>query len=87
MDLKMFYVYVLVNESKTKTYVGSTENLNKRLEEHNAGKVKSSKPYRPYKILHYEEFDSLAGARRREVYYKGTSGRRKLSEILQRNHS
>ncbi|OGX36886.1 MAG: hypothetical protein A3D87_08435 [Omnitrophica WOR_2 bacterium RIFCSPHIGHO2_02_FULL_50_17] len=83
----MFYVYVLVNESKIKTYVGSTENLNKRLEEHNAGKVKSSKPYRPYKILHYEEFDSLAGARRREVYYKSTSGRRKLSEILQRNHS
>ena len=82
----MFYVYVLVNESKTKTYVGSTENLNKRLEEHNAGKVKSSKPYRPYKILHYEEFDSLTGARKREAYYKSTSGRRKLFEIFQKNY-
>ena len=83
----MFYVYILVNESKTKTYVGSTENLNKRLEEHNAGKVKSSKPYRPYKILYWEEFDSLAEARRREAYYKNTSGRRRLSVILQRNYS
>ncbi len=27
VGLKMFYVYILVNESKTKTYVGSTENL------------------------------------------------------------
>ena len=82
----MFYVYVLVNENKTKTYVGSTENLNKRLEEHNAGKVKSSKPYRPYKILHYEEFDSLVGARRREVYFKSTSGRRKWRETWKRVH-
>ena len=83
----MFYVYVLVNESKTKTHVGSAENLNKRLEGHNAGKVKSSKPYRPYKILHLEEFGSLSEARRRESYYKNTSGRRKLSAILQGNHS
>lgn len=87
MDLRMFYVYVLVNESRTKTYVGSTENLNKRLEEHNAGKVKSSKPYRPYKILYWEEFGTLSEARNRESYYKSTSGRRRLSAILQRNHS
>jgi putative endonuclease len=78
----MYYVYILLNEAKSRTYTGVTDDVNKRLAEHNAGKVKSSQPYRPYKVIHIESFETLKEARQKEKYYKSTSGRRRLREML-----
>ena len=72
------FVYVLINYDGSKTYTGSTYDLERRLLEHNLGKNKSSKPYIPYEILFYEAFDSLVEANRQEKFYKTTTGRRKL---------
>ena len=55
----MYYVYILLNETKTRTYTGVADDVDKRLAEHNAGRVKSSRPYRPYKIIHAESFETL----------------------------
>jgi len=41
----MYYVYILLNEAKTRTYTGIARDVEKRLKEHNAGRVKSSRPY------------------------------------------
>jgi len=60
---KMYYVYILLNEKKTRTYTGVTVDVHKRLNEHNAGKVKASRSYRPYKIIHTETFETLREAR------------------------
>ena len=78
----MYYLYILLSESKERTYTGVSDNVNKRLEEHNAGKVKSSRPYRPYKIIHTESFAGLTEARQKERFYKSTTGRRRLREII-----
>jgi len=78
----MYYVYILLNQAKTKTYTGVSEDANKRLEEHNAGRVRSSRLYRPYKIVHTESFTTLSQARQKENFYKSTTGRRKLREML-----
>ena len=78
----MYYVYILINRERNRTYVGCTSNLDKRIEEHNKGLVKSSRAYRPYRLLYKEEFLTLRDARAKEDYYKGTSGRRKLKELL-----
>ncbi len=78
----MHYVYILLNESKTRTYTGVTDNIEKRLAEHNAGRVKSSRPYRPYKIIHSELLKTLSEARQKEKFYKFTIGRRRLKETL-----
>jgi putative endonuclease len=78
----MYYVYILLNEAKTRTYTGVTDDVNKRLAEHNAGRVKSSQLYRPYKVIHIESFETLGEAHRKEKYYKSTTGRRKLKEIF-----
>ena len=54
----MFYVYMLksVNYKITKTYVGYTNNLNLRLEKHNAGKgAKSTRGYK-WKIIYKKKF-------------------------------
>lgn len=83
----MHYVYILLNETRTRTYTGITEDVEKRLTEHNADRVKSSCPYLPYKIIHTESFEALSEARQKEKFYKTTTGRRRLKEILFRlNH-
>ena len=80
--MMFFYTYVLRSLYDGDHYVGYTNNLRRRLEEHNSGKVKSSSPYRPYKIIYTESFITLREARQREKFYKSTTGRRKLHEII-----
>jgi putative endonuclease len=78
----MYHVYILLNETKMRTYTGVSDDVDKRLEEHNAGRVKSSRPYRPYKIIHTESFATLLEARRKEKFCKSTTGRRRLKGML-----
>ena len=78
----MYYVYILLSEAKTRTYTGVADDVEKRLKEHNDGKVISSRPYRPYKIVHTESFETLREARQKEKFYKSTTGRRRLRIFL-----
>ena len=78
----MYYVYILLNDAKTRTYTGVTDDVNKRLADHNDGRVKSSQSYRPYKVIHTESFETLSEARQKEKFYKSTTGRRRLKDIL-----
>lgn len=71
-------VYILISEKDNRTYVGSTDNFEKRLKQHNSGKVISTKHRFPFKVLFIEEFETLKEARKREIYYKSGAGRRKL---------
>jgi len=81
----MLYVYILLNEAKTRTYTGVSDDVEQRLKEHNEGKVKSSRPYRPYRVIYTEEFQTLSEARQKERFYKSTTGRRRLKEMLWMN--
>ncbi|MBM3252153.1 MAG: GIY-YIG nuclease family protein [Candidatus Omnitrophica bacterium] len=84
MNNDKFYTYILISKDRRHTYTGSTsKDPETRLCEHNSGKVKSSKCYVPYEILNVEEFNSLVESRRKEHYYKTTSGRRKIKELIQ----
>ncbi len=84
MDTNKFYTYILISKNKEHTYTGSTSKKpDVRLLEHNSGKVKSSRYYAPYEILNVEEFDSFIEARRKELFYKITTGRRKIKELIQ----
>ncbi len=61
----MYYVYVLQNELKTKTYVGYTSDLKRRLKEHN----ESNKGYTgrgKWGLIYYEAYLSEEDARERE---------------------
>ncbi|MDD3101825.1 MAG: GIY-YIG nuclease family protein [Patescibacteria group bacterium] len=62
----MFFVYILKSSKNKWFYIGSTSDLNKRLEEHNLGKVVSTNFYRPLKLIYYEAYFSEKDARHRE---------------------
>ena len=66
----MFYVYVLKSKKDGKFYTGSTNNLRKRFEEHNNGKVFSTKNRRPFELIYYEAYKSEKDARKRESNLK-----------------
>jgi len=78
----MHYLYILVNKNKTRAYTGVTDDVPKRLCEHNKGRVKSSRPFRPYQVVHTERFQTLAEARKKEKFFKSSTGRRKLKALL-----
>jgi len=54
----MYFTYVLYSPGYDRIYIGQTDNPEKRLERHNLGLVKSTKAYRPWKLIHYESFPS-----------------------------
>ena len=78
----MYHVYIIESEETGKWYIGSTEDVQKRLTYHNAGKVRSTKPYIPYRLVYTESFSSKTDARKREILIKKSGRIRK--EIKER---
>ncbi|MBU1121411.1 MAG: GIY-YIG nuclease family protein [Candidatus Omnitrophica bacterium] len=66
----MYYVYVLKSEKDKNFYMGSTNNLRRRLGEHNKGLVYSTKLRRPFNVVYYEAYASEKDARKRESNLK-----------------
>lgn len=77
----MFYIYFLFLKD-AKIYKGFTKDLKKRIIEHNAGKVSSTRNKRPLKLIHYEAYLLEEDAIRREKYIKTTYGRRDIKRQL-----
>ena len=66
----MFYIYVIKSENDNKLYTGLTNDLKRRLNEHNNGLVYSTKLRRPFKLIYYEVYASEKDARIRESNLK-----------------
>jgi len=77
-----YFVYILYSVIFKRTYAGQTDNISNRLLYHNSGKVKSTKPYRPWMLIHSESFISRSEAMKIEKWYKSSNGRKKIAEII-----
>lgn len=78
----MFYTYVLLSEKDDKHYTGYTSDLKLRFEQHQRGKVDSTKYRRPLKLIYYEACVDQEDAMRREKYLKTYHGRLYLAKRL-----
>ncbi|MDP3987737.1 MAG: GIY-YIG nuclease family protein [Candidatus Levybacteria bacterium] len=77
----MFVVYILKNSISGKHYIGSTNDLERRLSEHNRGHTKSTRRKGAWEVIHTEQFiDSLTAKRRERLIksYKGGNAFKKL---------
>lgn len=81
-----FYVYVLESAVDGNRYIGFTNDLAKRLEEHKKGRVRSTKLRRPLSLIYFEACVNQKDATRREKYFKQTGGRRFLSKRLREHY-
>lgn len=77
----MFFVYAIRSTKRNYTYVGLTNNLARRIAEHNDGKNKTTKPYGPFKLIYSESFKTRNEARVKEKNLKSGSGREYLKKL------
>ena len=77
----MYYVYAITSCVDGRIYVGFSHNLTRRIQEHNNGKTKSTKGYRPWKLFYYEQVNTRCDARKREKQLKSGSGKEFLKSI------
>ncbi|MCA9390189.1 GIY-YIG nuclease family protein [candidate division WWE3 bacterium] len=78
----MYYTYVLLSEKDNKFYTGFTNDLKKRLVDHNNGKVFSTKHRAPLKLVYYEACCNEDDAKRREKSLKSGRGKAYLKKHL-----
>lgn len=77
----MHYVYALQSIEHKYIYVGLTNNLQRRFEEHNRGKEQTTRHYRPFKIIYTEKFETRQEARLKEKYLKSGYGKEFLKSL------
>ena len=77
----MIIVYAIKSESRKYIYVGMTQDLKERLRRHNKGYERTTKPYRPFVLIHKESFATREEARKREKYLKSGIGKEFLKSI------
>ena len=77
----MYRVYAISSQIRKYIYVGLTSNLEERLNRHNRGYEKTTKPYRPFKLIYTEHFNSRIEARKREKYLKSGVGKEFLKTL------
>jgi putative endonuclease len=78
----MFYVYAIRSLSRNYIYVGLTDNLDRRIAQHNFGLNPTTKPYRPFELIWSESFPTRSEARLREKYLKSGVGKTFLKSLL-----
>jgi putative endonuclease len=77
------YVYILESKKDGELYIGCTNDLKKRIKEHNNGLVFSTKLKKPYKVIHYETFLNKKDAFIREKWLKTGWGRNQIKVMLE----
>ncbi len=78
----MWYVYILRSVADNNLYVGSTKDIHRRLEEHNSGKVDSTKGRKPFESEAYIAVKDQVKAIELEQYFKTGSGNALLKKRI-----
>ena len=79
-----YFVYLIGNNRREKliTYVGYTNNIEKRIKLHNRGKGAKFTKGRAWKIIYYEKYETKSEAMLRECYIKKN---RKFRSLIKKN--
>ena len=77
-----YYVYILRSFKDGTYYVGSTQDLHSRIERHNQGRTKYTKPKRPWKLVYHEEHPDRSSAVKRELEIKKRKSRNFIEKLV-----
>jgi putative endonuclease len=78
----MYYIYVIQCDIG-KLYIGSTDNIEKRLDQHNQGISEWTSKYHNWKLIYHEEFKTRKDALLREKFLKKQKGGDVLKRIIE----
>ena len=83
--MRTFYIYIMASHSRV-LYVGVTNDLVRRVNEHKAGRIPGfTTTYRVTRLVHFEAFTDIRDAIAREKEIKGWKRSRKINLIQSRN--
>ncbi len=83
----MFYIYAISSIKRNYIYVGLTKDIEQRVLRHNQGREKTTRAYRPFELIYYEQVDnSRVEARKREKYWKSGVGKEQLRNIRDKHN-
>ena len=77
-----WYTYIIYSTKIDKYYIGSTEDLNWRLERHNMGWGKYTKRGIPWKMVYFEKYKTKTEALRREKEIKNKKSRNYIEALI-----
>ena len=78
----MYHVYILYSEKLNRFYVGYSNNLQRRLGEHNRKKGKYTDAGIPWVLKYSEEFESKTEAQTREKYLKSRKSKKFIEQLI-----
>ncbi len=78
-----YYVYIIESDNSGRKYVGSTNNLERRIHQHNRGENSSTRKGIPYRLIYFESFESKELALKRERFFKTGKGREVFKKLLE----
>ncbi len=80
----MYFVYILLSEKDYKFYTGITDNIERRLRQHNKGSksTRSTLNRGPFKLIFAQDCESRENARELEKYLKSGSGRGMRDDLM-----
>ena len=77
------YIYILKSLKNGRFYIGSTNDIERRLNEHNSGKSTYTSFSRPFKLIFSQEFDNLTIARKVEYKLKQFKSKKVIINIIE----
>ena len=81
----MLWVYVIKSQMTGRFYIGHTNNLKRRLEDHNRGKSRSVRNRGPFDLVYQEEFQDRSSAIKREKEIKRYKGGNAFKNLISKN--
>ena len=79
----MPYTYILQSESSRRYYVGSTNDIERRVSEHLRSHSLATRKRGPWKLVYQESFETLLEARRRELEIKAWKSAKLISTLIE----
>ncbi|MCE7992153.1 MAG: GIY-YIG nuclease family protein [Roseivirga sp.] len=80
--MQEFYVYILFSHSRDKYYVGSCDDLERRLADHNTGRSTYTRTGKPWELKYHEIYPSRSEARQRENEIKKKKSRKYIEYLI-----
>ena len=80
--IQMFFVYAISSLTRNYIYVGLTNDINRRLSQHQNGQNKTTRVYKPFELILTEAFETRIQARKREKSLKSGSGKEFLKALI-----
>ena len=86
-----YYVYILQSETTARYYIGHTEDLSRRIRQHNDSEYSGSKTTKrfqgPWVLIYDEKYDTRSVAMKREKQIKSWKSRKQIAQLVESRHS